>query len=269
MKRVVSRMVVATRVTTKVTAANNAVGRVSAVAVSARKAVASGVAKFVAPGLLLAFVAITPSHAADAAAMPKPDAVKGGQLYEQGDAARGIIACASCHGAAGNSVMPANPSLSGQAHEYLAKQLRDFKIKEGAKLPARNGEGGNPTIMTANVANMTPEDMQNVSLYLATQAVKEPATAGHKDLKELGEKIWRGGLPERNVAACASCHGARGEGIPAQYPRLAGQFPSYIEAQLKLFRSGDRNNSIPMHDIADRMSDADIRAVSDYAAGLR
>ena len=265
MKRVVSRMVVAA----KVTAANNAAELVSAAAMTARKTVASGVAKLVAGGMMLAFVAMSPSQAADAPALPKPDAVKGGQLYEQGDAARGIIACASCHGAGGNSVMPANPSLSGQAHEYLDKQLRDFKIKEGAKLPARTGEGGNPTIMTANVANMTPEDMQNVSLYLAMQPVKEPATAGHKDLKELGEKIWRGGLPERNVAACASCHGARGEGIPAQYPRLAGQFPSYIEEQLKLFRSGDRNNSIPMHDIADRMSDADIRAVSDYAAGLR
>ncbi len=219
--------------------------------------------------LLIAASVFAPASAADVVAVPKPDATKGGQLYDQGDAARGIIACASCHGAAGNSAMPANPSLSAQPHEYLAKQLHDFKIKEGAKLPARLGPGGTPTIMTANVANLTPEDILNVSLYLSMQPVKEPATAGYEDLKELGQKIWRGGLPERNVAACAACHGARGEGIPAQYPRLAGQFPGYIEEQLKLFRSGDRKTSVPMHDLADRMSDADIRAVSDYAAGLR
>lgn len=219
--------------------------------------------------LLWASAIAAPAMAADVVAVPKPDAAKGGQLYDQGDAARGIIACASCHGAAGNSAMPANPSLSGQPHEYLAKQLRDFKIKEGQTLPARLGPGGNPTIMTANVANLTEADMQNLALYLSMQPVKEPATSGYEDLKPLGQKIWRGGLPERNVAACAACHGARGEGIPGQYPRLAGQFPSYIEEQLKLFRSGDRKTSVPMHQLADRMSDADIRAVSDYAAGLR
>jgi cytochrome c553 len=85
---------------------------------------------------------------------------------------------------------------------------------------------------------------------------------------DLGQKIWRGGLPERNVPACAACHSANGAGMPAQYPRLSGQFPTYIEEQLKLFRSGDRKNDI-MFAIADRMSDADIKAVSDYAAGLR
>ena len=201
------------------------------------------------------------AHAADVQATTKPDAAKGGQLYEQGDAARGIISCASCHGAAGNSVMPANPSLSAMPHEYLAKQLRDFKVKKDADKPARTGPDGIPSIMTANVANLTEADIQNLALYLATQPVKDPATAGYESLKERGQTIWRGGVPERGVPACASCHGARGEGIPGQYPRLSGQFPSYIEAQLKLFRSGDRNNSAPMHDMADRMSDADIRAV--------
>jgi len=227
------------------------------------------VANAVSGSLLVACAIAMPSFAADAVTVSRPDAAKGGQLYDQGDAARGIIACASCHGAAGNSVMPANPSLSGQSHEYLAKQLRDFKIKEGAELPARMGPGGAPSIMTANVANLTEADILNVSLYLAMQPVKEPASAGHEDLKSRGQEIWRGGLPERSVAACASCHGARGEGIPAQYPRLAGQFPSYIEEQLLLFRSGARKTNVPMHQIADRMTDDDIRAVSDYAAGLR
>ncbi|WP_144637404.1 c-type cytochrome [Bordetella genomosp. 13] len=224
----------------------------------------------VASGLMLAASAYTVSFAAEAGAGPsKPDAAKGEQLFTQGDATRGITACVTCHGPGGNSSLPANPNIAAQPHEYLVKQLTDFKVKDGAKAPARNGAGGNPTPMTAMVQPMTPEDMQNVALYLASQQLKQPATAGQKDSVELGRKIWRGGLPERGVPACAACHSANGAGIPGQYPRLSGQFPAYLEEQLKLFRSGDRNNSAPMHDIADRMSDADIKAVADYAAGLR
>ena len=223
----------------------------------------------VASGLMLGASVFTSSFAAEGAAPAKPDAAKGAQLYDQGDASRGIVACASCHGAAGNSSIPANPNLAAQPHEYLAKQLADFQVKEGAEKPLRNGPGGNPTPMTAMAQNLTPEDMQNVALYLTQQPLTQPATAGHEDLVEHGRKIWRGGLPDRNVPACASCHSANGAGIPGQYPRLAGQFPSYIEEQLKLFRSNDRANNNVMHTIADRMSDTDIKAVSDYAAGLR
>lgn len=223
-----------------------------------------------ASGLMLGVVVVSPIAAAQGAVGPaKPDAAKGAQLYDQGDASRGILACVTCHGAAGNSTIPANPNLAALPHEYIAKQLADFQIKQGAEKPARNGPGGNPTPMTALAQNLTPDDIQNVALYLAQQPLTQPATAGHEDLVELGRKIWRGGLPERNVPACAACHSADGAGVPAQYPRLSGQFPSYIEEQLKLFRSKDRANNAVMNDIADRMSDADIRAVSDYAAGLR
>jgi len=224
----------------------------------------------VASGLMLGASLFSSSFAAEGAAAPaKPDAAKGQELYDQGDASRGIVACASCHGAAGNSTIPVNPNLAAQPHEYLVKQLVDFQTKQGAEKPARNGPEGNPTPMTAMAQNLTPQDMQNVALYLAQQPLTEPASAGHEDLVELGRKIWRGGLPDRNVPACAACHSADGAGLPSQYPRLAGQHPGYIEEQLKLFRSGDRANNDVMHDIADRMSDADIKAVSDYAAGLR
>jgi cytochrome c553 len=219
--------------------------------------------------LVLGAMIATPCLAADGAVGPaKPDASKGQQLFEQGDSARGVIACASCHGAAGNSTIPANPNLSAQAHEYLAKQLADFKAAANG-LPARAGNGGTPTIMTANVGPLTPQDMQNIALYLAEQPLKQPATATNPKLVDLGQRIWRAGLPERDVPACASCHSANAAGLPGQYPRLSGQFPSYIEEQLKLFRSGDRHNSDPMQTIANRMSDADIQAVADYAAGLR
>ncbi len=224
----------------------------------------------VASGLLLGSSAVSIAYAADIA-VAKPDAAKGEQLYANGDAARGILACASCHGAAGNSTIPANPNLAGQPHEYLAKQLGDFKSKDGKAPPQRRGAGGANTVMTAFASALTPQDMQNIAYYLTQQTLdpKTAATASSQATVELGQHIWRGGLPDRKVPACAGCHSPNGAGVPGRYPRLAGQHPSYIAEQLKLFRSGDRANSEPMHDITDRMSDSDIAAVADYAAGLR
>jgi len=123
--------------------------------------------------------------------------------------------------------------------------------------------------MTAIAQNLTPQDMQNLAAYLSTQPLKQPATAGQKATVELGRHIWRAGIADRKVPACASCHSADGAGIPGQYPRLSGQFPAYLQEQLVLFQSGDRNNSEPMHTIASRMTADDIKAVADYAAGLR
>jgi cbb3-type cytochrome c oxidase subunit III len=223
-----------------------------------------------ASGLLLGVSALSTSMAAGPATGPaKPDAAKGAQLYDQGDAARGIVACASCHGAAGNSTIPANPNISSQAHEYLYKQLVEFRVKAGAKAALRKGPDGAPSVMTAMAAPLSEADMHNVSYYLSLQKLAEPATATNEKLVERGQKIWRAGVPDRNVPACAGCHSPNGAGIPGQYPRLAGQFPTYIEEQLKLFRAGHRGNSPMMNQIADRMSDSDIKAVSDYAAGLR
>ncbi|CAM5511005.1 c-type cytochrome [Eoetvoesiella caeni] len=224
----------------------------------------------VASGVLLGSTLASASYAADAAAA-KPDAKKGEQLFANGDAARGILACASCHGAAGNSTIPANPNLAAQPHEYLAKQLHDFRSADGTAVPARRGAGGANTVMTAFAAALTPEDIQNVALYLSHQKLdsEKAATASNEATMLRGQKIWRGGIAERNVPACAACHSANGAGLPGEFPRLSGQFPAYIAEQLKLFRSGERANNAMMHDIADRMSDSDIAAVADYAAGLR
>jgi cytochrome c553 len=220
--------------------------------------------------LLLGVSAMSPSIAAGAAAGPaKPDAAKGATLYEQGDAARGVVACASCHGAAGNSTIPANPNLAAQSHEYIYKQLTEFRLKAGAKEVLRKGVDGAPSVMTAMAGPLTEADMQNLSVYLTQQKLTEPATATNPKLLERGQHIWRAGIPDRNVPACAGCHSPNGAVIPGQYPRLSGQFPSYIEEQLKLFRAGHRANNQMMNQIADRMSDSDIKAVSDYAAGLR
>lgn len=180
--------------------------------------------------------------------------------------AQGIAAqvCAACHAADGNSIAPANPKIAGQFPEYLDKQLRDFKA-QGGKKAARES-----AIMAGMVANLSDADMKGLASYYAQQKLK-PAAAADKDLATLGQKIWRGGNTVSGVPACAGCHGPAGAGLPGQYPRLAGQYAEYVAAQLKLFKEGGRSNDPngAMRGVAAKMTEREIRAVSEYAAGLR
>lgn len=222
-----------------------------------------------AGGLLLGLSVVSTSFATEVA-VPKPDAAKGEQLFTKGDPARGIVACVTCHGAGGNSTIAANPNLAAQPHEYLAEQLESFRSKDG-KAPSRRGKGGADTVMSAFAKALTKSDIQNVAYYLAQQKLDwaKAGVATDKTTVALGQRIWRGGIPDRRVPACASCHSANGAGLPGKFPRLAGQHPGYLVEQLTLFRNGDRANSDMMHEIANRLTDADIAAVADYAAGLR
>lgn len=213
--------------------------------------------------LLVATLAVCSSAGAQApagspaTATGKADPAKGATLYDAGDTARGLPACMSCHGAAGNSTIAANPKLAGQIEAYTHKQLVDFTT------PQRN-----QPVMTTYAKMLTEDEKRNISAYLALQQQK-PGAAKNKDSVELGRKIYRGGIGERGVAACASCHGATGSGIPNQYPRLSGQHQDYAYAQLQAFKNGTRKNSAQMTALAERMSDAEMKAVTDYIAGLR
>ncbi|QYG04854.1 cytochrome c [Janthinobacterium sp. PAMC25594] len=212
--------------------------------------------------MLLALLAV--SATASAVEAPKPavkaDAAKGATLYADGDAARGLPACVSCHGAAGNSTITVNPKLAGQHESYIYKQLVDFTTPER-----------NQPVMTTYAKMLSDADKKNIAAYLGAQLSK-PGAAKNKDTIDLGKKIYRGGIASKQVAACASCHGATGNGIPVQYPRIAGQHQDYTVAQLTMFRSTKvdaRKNSAQMHTIAARMSDDEIAAVADYIAGLK
>jgi cytochrome c553 len=209
--------------------------------------------------LLLATLTVSgfASAAAPAAAPAKADAQKGGQIYDNGDPARGLPACVSCHGAAGNSTIVANPKLSAQADAYTYKQLVDFTT------PQRQHP-----VMTTYAKLLTDDEKRHLGAFLA-KTVAKPGAARNKDTVELGKRLYRGGNAATGVAACASCHGANGAGIPAQYPRLAGQHQDYTVAQLNNFRSGTRSNSVQMSTIAKRMSDEEMKAVADYIAGLK
>ncbi|MEO5934169.1 MAG: c-type cytochrome [Duganella sp.] len=210
--------------------------------------------------LLIALLAVSASASAEEkkpAAAPKVDAAKGGALYTDGDNARGLPACVSCHGANGNSTIAVNPRLSAQHESYIYKQLVNFTTAER-----------NQPVMTTYAKMLTDEEKRNVAAWLSAQAAK-PGAAKNKDTIELGKKIYRGGIADKSVPACASCHGATGSGIPVQYPRLAGQHQDYTVAQLGLFKSGGRKNSAQMTTIAQRMSDEEMKAVADYVAGLK
>lgn len=185
------------------------------------------------------------AHAQTAA----PDLAKGAALYGQ--------VCVACHAADGNSTIGANPKIAGQHPEYLVKQLQEFK----------SGKRDN-AVMKGFASALSDDDMRNIAFWLASQ---KPSTgvATNKDLIRLGERIYRGGIADRQIAACAGCHGPTGSGIPAQYPRLSGQHVEYTAAQLEAFRSGARANNVQMTGVAAKMNDKEIKAVSDYIAGLR
>jgi cytochrome c553 len=195
------------------------------------------------------------------AALAQDGASQGDASKGQGIAAR---VCAACHGPDGNSTTSANPKLAGQIQEYLQKQLSNFKPASGKK-----AERENP-IMAGMAAPLSPEDVRNVAAFYSQQ-VSKPGAAKDKEAIELGRKLWRAGDTSRGLPACAGCHGATGAGMPSQFPRLAGQYAEYTENQLKAFRTGARANdpSRTMRTIAAKMTDAEISAVADYAAGLR
>jgi len=170
--------------------------------------------------------------------------------------------CAACHGADGNSTLGANPKLSGQDTVYLLKQLNDYAR------PASDKSARVNSIMTGILGGISAADRLHVAAFYASQP-PTPGAARNRDTLELGQRIYRAGIPERGVPACGGCHSPSGAGIPAQYPRLAGQHAEYTVSQLKAFHDGTRRNNVPMAQIAARLSDAEMNAVADYAAGLR
>ena len=198
---------------------------------------------------LLALCALS-AQAAEPAAPAKPDLVKGAAISAQ--------TCAACHTSDGSRGAATNPILQGQHAEYLAKQLHDFK--DGKRKNA---------VMTGMAAPLSDEDIRNVTAFYAAKPTTQPGSSKNKDLATLGEKIYRGGLADRHIAACAGCHSPTGAGMPAQYPRIGSQQGDYLLAQLNAFRSGARANNPVMTAITEHMTDKEIAAVADYIAGLR
>lgn len=207
--------------------------------------------------LPLVFLAAIAAQAAEPAAAPID--------LDKGKTVAATI-CVACHSADGNSVIPINPKLAGQHADYLVKQIRDFK----------SGARPNPIMMGMSAA-LTDDDARNVAAWFASQTQKG-GQAKSAETVEAGQKLYRAGVIARGVPACAGCHGPTGAGIPAQYPRIGGQHPEYLENQLKSFRiagtdptdkanrANDPNKMMRM--IAAKLNDYEIKILSDYIAGL-
>ncbi|MDQ2735728.1 MAG: cytochrome c4 [Pseudomonadota bacterium] len=190
-----------------------------------------------------------PAPAPAPAPVAKPDLAKGATISAN--------VCAACHTSDGTRGSPANPILQGQHADYLVKELTEFK--SGKRVNA---------IMNGMAATLSNDDMKNVAAFYASKNAK-PGFAKDKALAALGQKIYRGGIADRAIPACAACHGPSGAGIPVQYPRLSGQHAEYVEAQLIAFRGGVRHNNAAMTGVAAKLGDREIKALADYVAGLR
>lgn len=185
----------------------------------------------------------------------------------KGDAAKGqplaSTVCGACHGPDGNSPASANPKLAGQHAAYLYKQMKNFQADAEGKSERVNA------IMNGMIAPYTDEQLKDFAAYFAAQK-QTGGEIKNRESYELGKKLYRAGDASKGLPACAACHGPAGAGLPVQYPRIAGQFAEYTEAQLKAFRLGERANdpNRMMQMVAIKMTDAEIRAVADYIAGL-
>jgi len=182
-------------------------------------------------------------------------------LWAGGDIEAGkskSAACAACHGADGNSMNPAWPKLAGQGAPYIYSQLAMFK--DGTRQNA---------LMAGQAAGLSDQDMHDLAAYYAS--LTGSPSAADPELVEQGESIYRGGIADKEVAACMACHSPSGAGNPtAQFPKLSGQHAAYTAAQLKAYRSMERNYPAAqiMVKVAERMTDAEIQAVAEYMAGL-
>jgi len=166
--------------------------------------------------------------------------------------------CAGCHGADGNSANPTWPKLAGQHASYIAKQLADFK-----------GKKRSDPLMSSQATGLSEQDMADLSAYFSKQTGSQGAA--DEKLAAAGAKLYRGGNKKKGIAACISCHGPTGAGNPAaKFPMLSGQHAPYIEKAMNDFRSGARSNDMNnmMRNIAEKMSDKEIKAVASYISGL-
>jgi len=181
-----------------------------------------------------------------------------------GDADAGqakAVVCAACHGVDGNSAVPNWPKLAGQHATYLERQVGLIK----------SGDRPVPE-MVGIVAGLTPEDIADLAAYFSIQVKAGGLT--DESLLAAGESLYRAGIADKDIPACMSCHGPAGEGNPlAGYPSIAGQHAVYSEKMLKGFRAGstwgeEDTSSKIMVDVANRLTDAEIQAVSSYIQGL-
>lgn len=164
--------------------------------------------------------------------------------------------CFLCHGAEGESSSEVFPRLAGQHWQYTAKQLENFKTGKRKS-----------TAMADMASKLTPDEMVALGHYFEKMSTP-PAGVEEPELAAVGKYLYHSGNKYSGVAACASCHGPAALGT-ASLPRLAGQYPSYLESQLKLFNKRERtNDNAVMHSVVEKMTPFEMAAVAQYLGGM-
>ena len=185
--------------------------------------------------------------------------------FASGDAVAGKLkaaVCSACHGADGNSVNAIWPKLAGQGAPYQMRQVMAIRSQHGRANPEA-------ATMVPMIANLSEADLTDISAFFATQV--STVEAADPDLAVAGRRLYQAGDVSRNIPSCMSCHGPGGRGnLLAAFPQLGGQFAAYSAKQLRAYRDGSRTTDPAgmMRDIASRLTDADIEAVSEYLSGL-
>jgi len=176
--------------------------------------------------------------------------------------------CAACHGATGNSVNPEWPNLAAQHHEYIYEQLTLLK-----------GVVRVAPLMNPMAVALSPQDMADLAAYFEKQA--PTGLEADPALWQAGEKLYRGGDAKRGIPACSGCHGPNGRGNgPAGWPQIRAQQPAYVASQLKNYSTKVRYAVVAgqpappakaemMYDIASRLGEDDVKALTAYLQGLR
>jgi cytochrome c553 len=193
----------------------------------------------------------------------------------RGDMASGAAkttVCVACHGPSGNSIVPQFPSLAGQRADYLYHRLVAFK----AANPKDPSYASSP--MPALVQNLSDQDMRNIAVYFAAQAVIAAVPPPPAAVDGRGETLYSGGDPSHGVPPCLGCHGASALGGPAEagsqylaYPLLRGQRAAYLVSRLTNFRNGLPNgssNDFIMHGVALTLDDGSIQSLAAWLASL-
>lgn len=167
------------------------------------------------------------------------------------------VACASCHGADGNSPVAMYPKLAGQSASYLVKQLKEFK--SGTR---------KSSMMAPMASSLSEQDMVEISSYFAAQKLSVVDTKG----SDIGKKLYFGGDVKHKITACVACHGANGKGMnKAGFPTIAGQNEAYLKKELRKFKNGQRNNdyNTMMQSVAAKLSKEDINELSKFIASMK
>ncbi|MDZ7596049.1 MAG: c-type cytochrome [Thiobacillus sp.] len=198
--------------------------------------------------------AFTPAELrATLAAMPKGDSARGKQISQ-------LRMCASCHGETGTAPTRNWAGLAQQTPAYTYKSLLDYQ---------RGGRNENPRARLMHVAvdGMSMQEMADVAAFYASQPLAQSATARSPH----AEQLARHGDRKRLLTACASCHGASGQGGRNATPALAGQNPAAFTRTLLDYRDGHRATDAHqgMRQFARRLTLQEINELAAYYAALQ